>query len=204
MGYTHYYRVSAEFDADKFFNVASDFKKMITPLKHLGISLGDGHGENHPIITPKEICFNGLKNCGHQKRHIVLPWPGENATGVATHGTDTKLVIGKNTSWFAGPQIETRVCNGDCSYETFSLQQKFEKMYDEQSPEASGGLFFDFCKTAYRPYDLAVNTCLVIAQHHLGPAIEISSDGDMNHWEESMQLCNHFLGFGADFTLGGS
>jgi hypothetical protein len=46
--------------------------------------------------------------------------------------------------------------------------------------------YFDCCKTLYKPYDLAVQTCLVIAAHCLGEAIAVSSDGSMNEWQEAI------------------
>lgn len=36
---------------------------------------------------------------------------------------------------------------------------------------------FQFCKTARKPYDTAVTACLLLAKHHFGSAIEITSDG---------------------------
>ena len=79
MGYTHYYDVSAEFDSIAFGKVSADFKKMITPLKHLGVILADGAGENHPTISPTEITFNGLEKCGHDERELGITWPGKSA-----------------------------------------------------------------------------------------------------------------------------
>ena len=40
---------------------------------------------------------------------------------------------------------------------------------------------FAFCKTERKPYDTIVVACLLVAKHHLGAAIEVSSDGD---WED--------------------
>jgi len=71
MGYTHYYYISSEFDAKAFAKVAADFKKMVTPLKHLGVILADGAGENYPTISPTEIRFNGLEKCGHEVREGI-------------------------------------------------------------------------------------------------------------------------------------
>ena len=36
---------------------------------------------------------------------------------------------------------------------------------------------FNFCKTARKPYDLAVTTTLIMLVHHLGSGIEVSGDG---------------------------
>jgi hypothetical protein len=41
-----------------------------------------------------------------------------------------------------------------------------------------GALVFGFCKTAQRPYDVAVVAFLLLAQSHYGDAVKLSSDGD--------------------------
>jgi len=226
MGYTHYYYIAPEFDVKAFAKVAADFKKMITPLKHLGVVLADGSGENYPTISPTEICFNGLTKCGHTKRELGITWPSKSASGISKNSVDQQLEELVSGSWFAGAQLSTRVCGGDCSHETFSLSQRLEttitrydgSTYEEepsgefsnctnldgskdQTPKNEVGKYFQFTKTAYKPYDLAVTVCLVIAKHHLGEQITIQSDGNMENWYEAINLCHHFLGYGKGFYL---
>lgn len=68
--------------------------------------------------------------------------------------------------------------NGDASndldYETFGF--------------SVGDNDFEFCKTQYRPYDLAVCLTLRSLNYHVGKDIEISSDGDKNDWKESLEV----------------
>ena len=202
MGYTHYYYISSEFDAKAFAKVAADFKKMITPLKHLGVILADGAGENYPTISPTEIRFNGLEKCGHEERDLGITWPSKSASGISKNGTDTILAEITNFKWFAGAELETRVCGGDCSHETFSLEQKLSDIPEWKQDDAKAGkLIFECTKTAYKPYDLAVTVCLVIAKYHLGEDITVQSDGTMENWHEAMILCHHFLGYGKGFSL---
>ena len=224
MGYTHYYYVSPEFDKESFARVAADFKKLVTPLKHLGVILADGFGENHPIIRPDLIRFNGLAKCGHPKRDLGITTPSNNASGVCSNNATTTLQEITKSNWFAGAQLETRTCDGDCSHETFYLEQKYEASWTrsdgsvytkdpiEESEQYYGGTskrnpanivgkYFDCTKTAYKPYDLAVTACLVIAKHYLGDDIVVRSDGEMNNWHEAMLLCDHFLGYGKKFSL---
>ena len=226
MGYTHYYYVSKVFDVKEFAKVAADFKKMMIPLKHLGVMLADGDGKDHPVISADEIRFNGLEKCGHQRRNLGITWPSKSASGISKNGVDTTLAEIANSKWFGGAQLETRACDGDCSHETFSLQQKLETVLErgdgttftcepegkfvrwvnqdgirEKNPESEVGKYFQCTKTAYKPYDLAVTVCLVIAKHHLKEGIIVRSDGTMNNWHEAMQLCQHFLGYGLEFNL---
>lgn len=226
IGYTHYYYVSPEFDADKFAQVAVDFKKMVTPLKHLRVVLADGIGENYPTISPTEIRFNGLEKCGHTKRDLGITWPSKFASGISKNSVDQQLEELVSGSWFAGAQLSTRTCGGDCSHEIFSLEQKLETSWKndddttttlepqgefvgytnadgtkDKNPENEIGKHFACTKTAYKPYDLAVTVCLVIAKHHLGENIIIHSDGTMENWHEAMNLCHHFLKYGRGFCL---
>ncbi len=113
MGYTHYYYVSPEFDAGKFSKVATDFKKMVTPLRHLGVVLADGMGTNYPTIAPTEIRFNGPEKCGHTQRELGITWSAKSASGVSENKVGQQLQELTKSNWFAGATLETRVCDGD-------------------------------------------------------------------------------------------
>ena len=202
MGYTHYYYVSPEFEASKFSKVVTDFKKMLPVLEHLGVKLGDGFGENKPIINDDEIRFNGFSKCGHQKRDLGITWASKTAKGVLKNGVGTQLEQITKGNWFAGATLESRVCGGDCSHETFSLERVLEiPDYKQNDDMKNGGLIFECTKTAFKPYDLAVTVALVIAKHHFKRGIKVASDGEIENWEEAMQLCKHFLGYGEGFKL---
>lgn len=76
--------------------------------------------------------------------------------------------------------------NGDESkgldHETFYLSQ------DDGS--------FNFCKTAYKPYDLVVCSLLLLADHYMRGCYEISSDGGLEGWKDSMKLNAKLFGYG--------
>ena len=201
MGYTHYYYISKEFDYVGFNEVVRDFKKMVPVLEHLGVKLANAFGEDQAIINGNEITFNGLTKCGHQERDMGITWPKPHANGVLKNGVGTKLQELTNSIWFAGAQLESRVCGGDCSHETFSLERNSEAPEWRQTRKYEGKLVFECTKTAYKPYDLAVNVALIIASHRLGNQIKIGSDGEMENWTEAIQLCEHFLGYGKEFDL---
>ena len=120
-------------------------------------------------------------------------------------------------TWFAGLKLKHRTCGGDCSHETFGLPMRIGKddcqksigkisHYDQDGKPVYNdaiavGRYFEFCKTAYKPYDLAVIICLLIAKHHLKEQILISSDGAIDNWRDAMLVCQKILGYGLDFTL---
>ncbi|MFA6186457.1 MAG: hypothetical protein WC770_04490 [Phycisphaerae bacterium] len=120
-------------------------------------------------------------------------------------------------TWFAGLKLKQRTCGGDCSHETFDLPLEMKKSdwqkpieeishYDQYgkpvyNDKEEVGLYFDCCKTAYKPYDLAVIICLIIAKHYLKEQIIVSSDGTLDNWKDGMLICQKILGYGLDFAL---
>jgi hypothetical protein len=55
--------------------------------------------------------------------------------------------------------------------------------------------YFACTKTAYKPYDVAVTAFLILAKHHLGDAIKVSTDGEPKDWEDGRMLCEAVLGY---------
>lgn len=53
---------------------------------------------------------------------------------------------------------------------------------------------FDFCKTAAKPYDVVVTAILAIMHHFAPGALEISSDGTPEEWEEGLKLASEVCG----------
>jgi len=199
MGYTHYYSRISDLDRELFKEVVKDFRKVNPVFEHVGFKLGNAFGEDVPTLAFHEISFNGLSACGHKKQDVGLVWPKENASGVQMmkNGQQAESLDGH---WFAGNMATERVCSGDCSYETFSLEQHVTR---EELPDyrKDDPYIFNCTKTNYRPYDLAVQVCLIIASHHLGQQIRVTSDGESVHWDDARQFCQNFLGYGADFAL---
>lgn len=64
---------------------------------------------------------------------------------------------------------------GDLGHETFNLKLGKQE-------ELSG-----FCKTARKPYDLAV-TMILISAKYFAPDTEIGSDGNIEDWEHGIEL----------------
>lgn len=47
---------------------------------------------------------------------------------------------------------------------------------------------FNFCKTAYKPYDAVITAILIRAKHIYGSYVSISSDGDWHEWQTGREL----------------
>jgi len=188
MGYTHYWhRKGPEISPEVFNAIVKDFKKMRLMFNEFCLKLAGWDGTGNPLLSPSKVSFNGDVNCGHTERDLGITWPKKGANGVnTTHGYGD---VGGE--WIGGAQLNTRTCGGDCSHESFTF-----KRIDRNDFE------FNFCKTAYKPYDIAVNAFLIIAKHHMGNDLNVSSDGDIEEWADAMNLCNNFLGYGNDFYFG--
>lgn len=70
---------------------------------------------------------------------------------------------------------------GELSHEDFVLREHFNQNEN------------DFCKTAYKPYDIVVKACLSVMKYRLRDSIEISSDGNAWEWIEGVKLASHIL-----------
>lgn len=198
MGYTHYWYREKEYSPEEFRRIIDDFREMLPVLQESGVKLAGGLGKGEARINYEDVWFNGPEDCGHAEFNLHIAWPSKNAGGI---GKDPKKAV--NGAWFAGAKIETRVCGGDCSHETFRFPKVF-KIPDWQKEAdhlGKSGLYFSCTKTAYKPYDLAVNCFLIIAKHHLGERIMVSSDGENEHWFDGMLLCHKILGYGLEFKL---
>ena len=99
---------------------------------------------------------------------------------------------------------------GEESHESFLLEQsmsddRFEdqkRIYSIKSKDIEPDTkFFNFTKTARKPYDIYVQSALIIAKHYLKNKIDITSDGNHDEWNDARVLCTKVLGYGKTFKL---
>lgn len=57
---------------------------------------------------------------------------------------------------------------------------------------------FDFCKTAYKPYDAVVTACLIHLKDVYGELVEIASDGSWADWTLGARLYRNATGLTAE------
>jgi len=87
------------------------------------------------------------------------------------------------------PQIDSEIVRfngiGNQGHETFF----FPRLWEAQSWETldDNGRYFNFCKTAQKPYDIHVVKILMLVEKHFGDDVEIDSDGD---WENIKKQIN--------------
>jgi hypothetical protein len=192
MGYTHYYtRTHQVLDPTRFAQFVADCQQVCLKSE---IPIAGWNGKGQPAFTKKKVSFNGVERCQHVQRDLGIPWPSHSPRrgGMRQDAPPTG-------AWFAGAALDTRTCDGDCSHETFLIEQCFTL-----APwQHAGDDFFACCKTAYKPYDILVTACLIIFTHYFGAEVQVSSDGESQDWEDARRLCQHVLGYGADFQLRG-
>jgi hypothetical protein len=66
---------------------------------------------------------------------------------------------------------------------------------EELNHDRDPNWYHDSCKTGFRPYDLAVQCFLVIAKHHLGDKVMVSSEGADFLWHDAYDLCHQVLNY---------
>ncbi len=86
---------------------------------------------------------------------------------------------------------------GPRAHESFRM----ERIYAGPPARSMRGRYFDFCKTACKPYDLAVAAVLVAAKHRFGKLILVQSDGGAAEWAPAKALCQSILGVGQDVAV---
>tara|TARA_R100000789_G_C2981113_1_gene143492 strand:- start:12 stop:653 length:642 start_codon:yes stop_codon:yes gene_type:complete len=210
MGYTHYYYTPEVMDKKRFTDLATDVRKIFEFSEDkLGIKLANGLGDNdtRPEVTNDVIRFNGSEGqppgLWTTNERISIPWPSNDA-GLNEPNPDP-IADKTDGTWFAGSILTQRVApinndtgKGSGSYETLCIDRDNSKAEFKQFNRNE--LLFNFCKTAYRPYDLVVTAVLIALKHHFQEA-RISSDGESSEWMDGMMLCNNILGYGMDFEL---
>jgi hypothetical protein len=117
--------------------------------------------------------------------------PGQSVVPLPGGGSDS------DGTWFGGRLFSSRT--RECSSESLDLLRKLE-LGEWQTPNVHS-CYFALCNASDSPYDLAVQTCLVIRVHHLGNAIHVGDDGSLAARQEASALCREVFGYGSEFRL---
>jgi hypothetical protein len=134
-------------------------------------------GYTHYCLKPKEISQEKWNSFVTDFK-TILPY----FEVLLDKTTDQKLIINENEILFNGID--------EASHETFYIE-RVESNWDETESVA-----FSFCKTARKPYDIAVCCALIIGAKYM--PIQVESDGD-EEWIDAKKLCQEKLGYGLQF-----
>lgn len=112
--------------------------------------------------------------------------------------TDTQIIV--NEAKRQGIAIGDNFGNGDNANITTDAiafngagDEAYETFYWEHQPEqvawrADEPNYFNFCKTAHRPYDAVVTAVLIRAKEIYGSLLTVSSDGTWGDWQMGRNL----------------
>lgn len=197
MGYCHYWIRPRVIIPPVFARIADDFARLTPEWTRLGVSLAGPLGTGCPVVSRQEIAFNGRIRCRH-------PHGGDTSVFTRLLAVASLLSMAPDQRETASRQLweeehSQRRCPGNCAFETFW----FPRVAPRGAVDTDGsGRFCDRTKTAFRPYDIAVTSALLIARHHLGDDMRLDSDGGQVQWWEARLLCQSVLGYGFKVRLG--
>ena len=80
---------------------------------------------------------------------------------------------------------------GNEGHETFYIHKHFSSHYPQFD---DSGKAYAFCKTAYKPYDVAVCACLIIFKYWFPNNIDVASDGNIEDWKNGLDVVRDILG----------
>lgn len=115
--------------------------------------------------------------------------------GAAYCGVPLKIFGPDGVSPLSLSDPENFAFNGDQQNNHDHESFVFDRIEDSL-PQKSEEEVSCFCKTARKPYDLAVAACLIVAKHYLGDALRLKSDGDLDeeNWPAAFVLAERVLG----------
>lgn len=197
MGYSHYWHRPPAIADDVFQRIRTDFERLILRLEELGVPIAGGDGENEPEINDSNIRFNGVRYCEHpENEDIVIPYPSEHARGV---GSSETAILGP---WYnVGVELKHRCCGSRCAHEPFCFPKRAPENSEISIEPETAGLVDGWTKTAFKPYDIAVTSALLIAKRYLRDQLVVESNGADPQWADARELCQKHLGYGDWFGI---
>jgi hypothetical protein len=141
-------------------------------------------GYTHYISRPQIIDEQAWSKITIDTMKVLLYIEKELGIIIAGGDGEDEPEIGFDEIWFNG--------SGELSFETVYLERQTVKtMVDEEN---NNGLCWQFCKTANRPYDIAVTALYTIIKHHV-PECIVESDGKEKDWMDAITICHDLLGY---------
>lgn len=107
---------------------------------------------------------------------------------------DTLFVITKRESeqYIRDLEISDERIYFNGGHETFHLEKYPQRESFTTEPKYKDWSF-NFCKTNQKPYDKWVTACLILAIINMRAFMDISSDGELYHWEEGLKLAKEVM-----------
>ena len=228
--YEQYWLAAPELPQREWDLAAGDFARIAAALHAAGLCLAGPDGDGGAVINGDVIAFNGVRRCGHApQRRGGVAWPDPGATGIARQAQGSArpaaAAAAEEGLGEYSPRMppliapaSARACDGSCAAGPFVLRRtmpdnEYTKVYGTESPLTINGVrdaiprewvgkYFNKCRTLYKPYDLAVCCCLLVAKRWFGALMVVASDGTNDNWADVRGACQRVLGYGAGMTFG--
>lgn len=136
----------------------------------------------------------------HRKRFTNAEWQEvcDDLTAIVACGWAEGLTVGTGCGESPLPTASAIVMGdevifngvGDDAHETFHVYQNRRPLDSWQKPSQRG---WDFCKTARKPYDVAVTAALCYLETCWDGRFEVSSDGHGHDWQDGLALARRAL-----------
>lgn len=125
-----------------------------------------------------------IANLPKKAIHTEYKWDAATSTSSRIEHKVKLALCGKEDQRGSKPIVDSKMIyfNGagskkfDLGHETFAIARV-----------GGSGDFGNFCKTARKPYDLAVCAALILLAYHV-PKATVSSDGDHKNWQPAYDL----------------
>jgi hypothetical protein len=183
MGYTHYLYRTDVLDEETFAAFMADARTIVRACPY-GL-VGDGWGEVHwdqapddrPAFGVDHLSINGMEKLPQ----YASP---EEIVAFLRHYDVRTLYLDSQEEFYANGE--------DGSHESLYIERVFDT--GDYCSRDDNGFLFSFCKTAQKPYDIAVTALLIAFVNHFPEACRLSSDGDREEWEAGLRLAEDALG----------
>jgi hypothetical protein len=154
-------------------------------------------GYTHYWYRPETLNAVTFRLFAEDVRQLLAHLP-EHSSSAGGYFEDDPLVI-RGWNGTEEPEITSSLVlfNGDreqdLEHESCYIPRIFEPQTWERPDPEHENMYFQFCKTARKPYDLLVTATLIRFKHHF-PEVDIGSDGYAKDWIEGLKLCTAVFG----------
>jgi len=155
MGYTHYWERQKRYSRPVFNRICSDMQKLDKSRRH-----------EYPRWA---VTFGG--------KEVILD-RGTSNRFVKANDLQSGLLCFNGKDQFAHEDFYFQRVMG-------KINSVDQQMATKHPTKTTTKMYFQFCKTAQKPYDLMVCASLLIMKYHLGDDIIVKSDGSPEDWEHA-------------------
>lgn len=163
MGYTHYWTQKKTIKSADWIEIQAACIRIIAAAVQSGVRIAGADGTGSPLLNTETISFNGDGK--------------EDCSYSYTSSFDGTL---RRVEQFG-------------AHESFWLDRKLQRDENERSPNNGKLIKWTFCKTARKPYDVAVTAIGCCLESIWPNYFEFTSDGHLNDWQAGLALARQAL-----------